>query len=288
MIEHHCIICSMFAAFRYMVRFYPLDSSWGTPTDWELSLIGKEGDSFLLDLLHRLAELGGELGIGPIHRDDLRRYPVFVKALIDKTVSVQTPEQSMIPPVNGKTEMPPGNTPTNNSKSVPIADDSESGLEAFVHITPPLQPPSQEVSPHASSCHVLAIKQTADAKWNDVIKIAEILLTRPNVETTAKEIWQELYPGQIVDERVRQIISRCITVIRNLLKLENTGWNIPQRQYIVLPNSENPDPDTGKLQLLLLQLKISIGLQDIQNGRQKCGDATCGFPAALLAVGKGD
>jgi hypothetical protein len=236
MIEHHCIICSMFAAFRYLVRFYPLDSSWGTPTDWELSLIGKDGDSFLLDLLHRLAEFGDESGIGPIHRDDLMRYPVFVKALIDKATSRQ-PEA------------------TAASQNAPPPTEALIGKVASQQPEAPVVP--QNASPINVPEDILSAKQNAKVKWKMVVQIAEILITRPEEEITAKEIWKMIGHDQAYTEQIKQHVSQGVSIIRSLLKERKIGWYIPSGNYVVRSNKDNSNPDIGKLQSLLSQLKES-------------------------------
>lgn len=81
LLEHDCVICAMFHAFRYLVLTRTLDGQCGTPNDWEV-LLTEGGNTALLALLRQLENVGAEKGIGIIHADDLRRFPAFVSGLM--------------------------------------------------------------------------------------------------------------------------------------------------------------------------------------------------------------
>ena len=82
LLDHHCVVCSFFHAFRHLVSTRTLDEQCGTPNDWELSLTGG-GNTALLELLRKFERIGAENGIGIIHADDLRRFPAFVVGLMN-------------------------------------------------------------------------------------------------------------------------------------------------------------------------------------------------------------
>ena len=81
LLDHHCVICSFFHAFRHFVLFRELDAYHETSNEWELSLT-EGGGTALLALLRRIECLGAEKGIGTIRAEELKRFPAFVSGLM--------------------------------------------------------------------------------------------------------------------------------------------------------------------------------------------------------------
>jgi hypothetical protein len=234
---HDCVICSLFHTFRHLIRHRPLDAMCGPPSAWELLLIGGDGDRFIVDLLEVAEQAAVDAASVESESDrlvtaDLRRCRAFILALIDKAATataevkpaIATLDPASPSPENMVAEKPASNM-VFNMASVAVPD------------------------------HMLEIRKECRKKWGDVVQVAEFILARPNRETSGKEMWKALRPGETFDDAARGHISACAAIIRPALERERNGWQIPKNRYIAIPKTEGDSPSEDELAVFLARLK---------------------------------
>jgi hypothetical protein len=231
---HDCVICSLFNTFRHLIRHRSLDAVCGPPSTWELSLIGGDGDRFIVDLLEAAeqaavdaASVEGESA--HLVTADLRRCRAFILALIDKAAPATAEAKPVIAALDPASENTVAEKPASNMvfnmASMVVPD------------------------------HLLEIRKECKKKWSDVVQVAEFILARPNRETSGKEMWKAFRLGETFDDAARCHISACVAIIRLALERERNGWEIPKNRYIVIPKTEGDSPRADELAVFLARLK---------------------------------